>query len=198
MVRSYRVSMRQASWSGAVALSGPDRERWVVGVAAGSLWRVTEDGDVEDVRARLGIEGTRVLAVDASGSTAAIGLADGVAVSRDGTHMIRFAGAPVTFVAAAAHEVALGRPSSVERYDLEQGSRVTYTVEDVSAVTFLDAAQDRPRLVVTAGEAVYVEDRGALRRIAIPAVRTTSRPVIACGCSAKTSCTRSTRAHLSG
>lgn len=160
-----------AHWDAATALLGPDGQRWIVGLAGDALWRVTSSGELEPLADRLGLGGTRVLAIDAVGSTFAIGLAGGVAISRDGAHVMRFAGEDVPFVAAANGRVALGRPRSVEIYDLDHGTRSSYAVKDVSAVGFLDAASAIPRLIVTSGEAVYVEQAGTLHRVPMPAVR---------------------------
>ena len=156
-------------WEAATALEGPDGQRWVVGLAGGSLWRVTSAGDLEAIGDRLGIGGTRVLSVDAAGPTFAIGLVDGVAVSHDGFHLMRFAtGSAVPFVAAAADRIAVGTDSSVDVFDLARSSRVHYSADGLSSVAFLDAATDHPRLVITANDAAYVADGAQLRRVTTP------------------------------
>jgi mono/diheme cytochrome c family protein len=156
-------------WEAATALEGPDGQRWVVGLAGGSLWRVTSSGDLEPIGDRLGIGSTRVLSVDGAGPTFAIGLVGGVAVSHDGFHLMRFAtGGDVPFVAAAADRVAVGTASAVDVFDLAHGSRIHYATDGLSSVAFLDATTDHPRLVVTASNATYIEDAGQLRRVTTP------------------------------
>jgi hypothetical protein len=164
-------------WTAAVALPGPDGARWAVGLAGGALWRVTSTGELEPIGARLGIGDARVLSVDASGTGFAIGLAGGVAFSRDGVHLERFSGGDVTHVAIASARVAVGRADSIEVFDLEHSVRVVYAVDGPSAVAFVGASGpsgpsgpsgDDARLVVMAGGTAYAEDGGSLRRIAVP------------------------------
>lgn len=157
-------------WTAAVALAGPDGARWAVGLAAGALWRVTSTGELEPIGARLGIGDARVLSVDAAGTGFAIGLAGGVAFSRDGVHLERFSGGDVTHVAIANERVAVGRADSIEVFDLEHSTRVVYPVDRPRAVAFTGAtgASGDARLIVMAGDIAYSEDQGSLRRIAVP------------------------------
>jgi hypothetical protein len=152
-------------WTAAAALTGPDGERWVVGVAADALWRVTSTGDLEPAGPRLGIGSARVLSVAGSATGFALGLAGGVAFSRDGVHVERYAGGDVTQVAIASARVAIGRAGSLEVFDLEHRTRVVYPVRGLTAVAF---AGDRAALIATAGGAAYAEDGGVLRRISAP------------------------------
>jgi hypothetical protein len=171
-----RANAPDPPWMAAVALAGPDGERWVVGLSGGALWRVISTGELEPIGARLGIGDARVLAVDATGTGFAIGLAGGVAFSRDGVHLERFSGGDVTHVAIASARVAVGRADSLEVFDLEHGTRVVYPVERPSAVAFVDPSGADARLVVTAGGTAYAEASGeahgearrALRRIPAP------------------------------
>lgn len=160
-----RANAPDPPWTAAVALAGPDGVRWAVGLAGGALWRVTSTGELEPIGARLGIGDARVLSVDAAGTGFAIGLAGGVAFSRDGVHLERFSGGDVTHVAIASARVAVGRADSIEVFDLEHSTRVVYPVDRPSAVAF---AGDDARLVVMAGDTVYAEDQGGLRRIPVP------------------------------
>jgi mono/diheme cytochrome c family protein len=175
VLRGARVVARTdapgPAWTSATALTGPDGERWAVGLANGGLWRVTITGELEPVGARLGIGDARVLAIDASGTGFAIGLAGGVAFSRDGAHLERLAGGDVTHVAIAGARVAASRDDALEVFDLERGTRVVYPVERSSAVAFTDPpgrSGEPARLVVAAGGTAYAEDRGVLQRIPAP------------------------------
>jgi mono/diheme cytochrome c family protein len=115
-----RVDAPGQPWTAAVGLAGPDGDRWAVGLAGGALWRVTPTGELELAGARLGIGDARVLAIDASGAGFAIGLAGGVAISRDGVHLERFAGGDATHVALADSRVAVGHADAIEVFDLER------------------------------------------------------------------------------
>jgi mono/diheme cytochrome c family protein len=150
-------------WTAATSLAGPDGERWVVGLAAGALWRVTSTGDLEPIGPRLGIGDARVLALAGSATGFVLGLAGGVAFARDGVHLERYAGGDVTQVAIASARVAIGRAGSLEVFDLEHRTRVVYPISQLTAVAF---AGDR--LVAVAGGAAYAEDGGVLRRVSAP------------------------------
>ncbi|HET7501651.1 MAG TPA: cytochrome c [Kofleriaceae bacterium] len=155
-------------WTAAVGLVGPDGARWAVGLAGGALWRVTSAGELESIGARLGIGDARVLAIDASARGFAIGLAGGVAISRDGMHVERFGGGDATCVALASTRAAIGHPGAIEVLDLAHGTRVVYPVDRPSAVAFVEPPGQDARLVALAGGTAYAEDRGVLRRIPAP------------------------------
>lgn len=156
-------------WEAAAAIAAPDGKRWAVGLAGGELWRVTPTGELEAIGDRLGLAGARVLSVDASGGTFAIGLDDGYAISRDGHHLMHFRGAASPHVAAARDTIALAHGTSVELLDLTHGTKVTYTrTGTVDAVTFLDAATEQPRLVVISGSTIYLSERGTLKKLVLP------------------------------
>jgi hypothetical protein len=149
-------------WTAAVGLAGPDGARWAVGLAGGALWRVTSTGELEPIGARLGIGDVRVLSVDATGTGFAIGLAGGVAFSRDGVHVERFSGGDVTHVAIASARVAVGRADSIEVFEFADASRRS----GLSGPS--GPSGDDARLVVMAGDTAYAEDGGSLRRIPVP------------------------------
>jgi len=160
---------KPAAWEAAAAIAAPDGKRWAVGLAGGGLWRVTTSGELESVDDRLGIAGARVLAIAGSGGTFAIGLTDGVAVSRDGHHLMRFGRESAEHVAAARDRVALAHGDTVDVLDLVHGTQVSYRVGHVDALAFLDAGTEQPRLVVATEGVVYLAERGTLRKLALPA-----------------------------
>jgi len=161
---------KPVAWEAAAAIAAPDGKRWAVGLAGGELWRVTPAGELEPVGDRLGLAGERVLAIDGSGGTFAIGLGDGFAVSRDGHHLMQFRGPATPHVAAAHDRIALARGTTVELLDLAAGTKVSYgTTATVDALAFLDAATEQPQLVVNAAGTVYVANQGTLRKLALPA-----------------------------
>jgi len=162
------ASGKAAPWEAAAAIGGPDGRRWAVGLAGGELWRITSAGELELVGERLGLAGMRVLAIDGHGGTFAIGLAGGAAVSRDGRHVMRFQGENTEHVAAARDRIALAHGTRVDVLDLARGTSVSYRVGTIDVLAFLDASSEAPRLVVASQGLVYVENRRALRKLAVP------------------------------
>ncbi|MDB4963240.1 MAG: hypothetical protein JWP01_3239 [Myxococcales bacterium] len=160
---------KPSTWTAATSIHAPSGGHWAVGLAGGRLWRVTSAGELEEITGRLGIADTEVLAIDAAGATLAIGLADGVAISRDPAHMMKFPGAPASVIAASRDRVAIARASVVEVFDLAQSTRITYPVKDVTSLAFLDPETATARLVVRTRSAIYVGENGLLRRKTLPA-----------------------------
>lgn len=160
---------KASTWDSATRIQAPSGGQWAVGLAGGRLWRVTSVGELEEVTRRLGISSSEVLSVDAAGATLAIGLPDGVAISRDPTHILKFQGAPAPVIAASKDRVAIARSSVVEIMDLAQSKRVTYPVKDVTSLAFIEPATAASRLVVRTRSAIYVEEDGSLRRKQMPA-----------------------------
>lgn len=152
----------------AAAIPGPDGERWVVAIAAGRAWRVAPTGELEELGARLGLGDARVLAIASDDRGFAIGLADGLAVSRDGRHVSRFTGDPATRVAIAGDLVAAIDGERVALRDLAAGTQVVFHVPGLQRLGFLAGAEPHPRLVATTARDVYLLERGTLRRQATP------------------------------
>lgn len=158
-----------ASWAHAAAIPGPDGLQWVVAISDGKLWRVTSLGELEPADVRLGLEGAAALSIAGGDGTYAIGLSDGVAASRDGIHVLRFAGAPAPLVAAGRDVVAVGRPSAIDVLDLARGTSTSFAFAGADRVELVDG-----KLAVFAGDDTYVQDGAVLRRGAIPASATRS------------------------
>jgi hypothetical protein len=156
------------SWDAAAAIPAPDGGSWAVGISGGTLWRVTSSGDVEPVAARLGLGKAHTLSIAGDGTTFAIGLVGGVAIARDAFHVMRFTGPDTPFIAIARDRIAVGHAASVEVFDLGRGSRVSYSIDHVSSVAFLDPTSDHARLVVTVSGGAYVETGTELRRASTP------------------------------
>ncbi|MBA3538030.1 MAG: cytochrome c [Deltaproteobacteria bacterium] len=155
-------------WDMAAGLVAPDGATWAIGLSANRLWRITPSGELEPAGDRLGIGDARVLSIAAAGSTFAIGLEGALVASRDGVHLMRFAGVAAPHLAAAKDRVAIWRGNTIEVLDLAGGARVEYVVDGASYVGFRDAASDHAHVVVGSARDVYVQERGALRRTSIP------------------------------
>ncbi len=164
-----RRGSKPTAWSGATVIRAPGGGEWAVGLADGVLWRVTSTGELEAVNERLGLGSERVLAVDAEGDTAVLGLETGILIGHRAAHAMQLTGSAAPIVAAAADRIAIGRPSWVEVFDLTRSTHVNYPVEGVTSLAFLDARSAAPRLVVHAGSALYLENGGTLRRLRTPA-----------------------------
>lgn len=165
-----------ASWTAAASLAAPDGRRWAVGLAGGALWRVTPAGEIEPVGARLGLGETQVLAVAGAGAAFAIGLVDGFALSRDGLHLMRFAGAPSSAVGVSATRVAIGHAEDLEVIDLAAETEVRLPIAGATMVAFRNPDAAHPQLVVSAPDGVY-EEAGA-RLVRIPSASPSPRVVV--------------------
>lgn len=153
-----------ATWETATTIDAPDGHgRWVVALAGHALWRIDAAGALEHVDERLGVpRDGRVLALDAAGPTAIIGLADGAVVVTSGGHVLRFSGFPAPAVAAARDRVAIASPAKIDVFDLAAGARRSYALDDVARVGFRDAATSHATLVAERDGALYEETGGKL------------------------------------
>ncbi len=157
------------TWIAGATIAAPDGNgRWVVGVADGGLWRISQTGDIEPIADRLGLAGAKALAIASAGAAFGVGLADGAALTGDGVHLARLRGASSPNVAVARGRVALWTSAGVRVLDLARDTEVSYPIADPRFVAFLDADSDASRLVVATGALLYTEDRGALHRVPVP------------------------------
>jgi hypothetical protein len=164
------------AWTTGATIAAPDGDgRWVIAVDdEGVPWRLTLSGEREPVAERLGLAGTHVRAIGGTGATFAADLGDAVAFTTDGLHLARvpvdedyrFAVARGTL--ARAIKATATEPARVERWDLVHATRVSFTLAP-SAIGFLDADTEHPRLVAVTDDRVFVETGGKLAPFAVPA-----------------------------
>lgn len=140
--------------------------RWVVANSAdGAIWRVTASGELESIGSQLGVAGEHVRAIHGAGSTFAIAFDGGVAVSTDGVHLARY---PATGrIAVARNRLAIASDTAVDVWDLAHGTRASFPIAHATA-QFVDAEHDASRLAIATGRALWLEQAGALHRVAVP------------------------------
>ena len=156
----------ERAWTGAASIAALDGAgRWIVASRYdGTLWRVRLDGDLEPLGARFGLR-DKITGIAAAGSTIAIGLANGTAVTTDGKHVARY---PTTGrLAVARDRVAIGTEHAVELWDLARGTSQTFSIANGSPM-FVDADSKASRLVVTTRGALWLERAGALHPLGVP------------------------------
>jgi len=150
--------------------------RWIVVSAPDAIYRVTAAGELAAITDQLGLAGERFVAVAAAGALVAIATSTGVAISRDGKHLERYAIEAPRSLAVAPHKVALALADHVEEWDLAAGTRTRFAVKDAK-VAFVDGKPEA-RLVVAARD-LTIERDGELVPLALPGA--TSAPAIAHG-----------------
>ena len=173
IVRGGAVTARitaPAAWMSAATIAAPDGgTRWVVAAdARGALWRLFESGEREAVADRFGLGAAQVRAVGGAGATTAFDLGGAIAYTTDGIHLARVPAAPGAHLAVARGELARTVGDHVERWDLVHATQVTYPIA-ATALAFVDADSDHPRLVAAAGPRVWIEAAGELREVRAPA-----------------------------
>jgi hypothetical protein len=163
------------AWIDGAVIAAPDGDgRWVIALDdSGVPWRLTIAGEREQVADRLGLDGARVLAIGGAGTTFAAELSDGVAFTTDGLHLAKVTADPARAIAVARGQLARAiaatatRPAHVERWDLTRGTKQTYMMP-ATQLAFLDGDTDHPRLVVSDGASVYVDQGAKLVPYAAP------------------------------
>lgn len=156
-------------WAALSTIAAPGGEgRWVVGVANGELWRISDAGTLERVTEQLGGISGRVRSIVGAGPTFAVSGADGVDVSPDGRRMLTFARTDTPGVAVARAKVALWRAGVIEVLDLVRDTRRTFALAGVDHVTFLAATTQGARMVALARGRLFVETAGRLVMVAVP------------------------------
>ena len=155
------------AWTGAASIAALDGDgRWVVASRFdGTLWRIRLDGDLEPLVDRFGLD-DRVTGIAAAGTTTAIGLEKGTAVTTDGKHVARY---PTTGrLAVARDRVAVASEHAVELWDLVRGTSQTFTVAN-GIPMFVDADAKTSRLVVATRDALWIERDGTLHQLGVTA-----------------------------
>ena len=163
-----------AAWDSGAAIPAPDGNgTWMVAttIARNGLWRISVSGEIEDVSERFGLERAGGLAagleIAASKSRFAVSGLGSFAVS-DGSQMLRFDHPTESRVAVARGKVADASGNAIEVLDLERKERTSYALAGpVERIEYLDADSTSPRLVVQTHTALFLEDHGRLKRIAV-------------------------------
>lgn len=151
-------------WADAATIPALDGEgAWIVArTTTGELWRITASGDVESITDRLGLP-ARVRSIAASGSTVGIAVDDGVAILQDHAHVARFTGETGDII-AGDRRIAIKNGGHIAVWDLAQQRRTEYVVPGTLAAGFVAGS----KLAVATRDAVFVEDRDGLHRLAAP------------------------------
>lgn len=158
------------AFGAAAAIAAPDGNgRWVIAQLGGALVRVTAEGDLDPVGDRFGLAGDRVVDVSAATQTFGIGLRDGVAASRDGVHVVEIPGSAPVRVAVAKDRLARADAQAVHVIDLAHGTETDVPFVGATRLAYLGADSEAPHLAIANDELVYLEIRGTLARVSVPA-----------------------------
>jgi hypothetical protein len=156
-------------WDALATIAAPGGEgRWVVGLANGDLWRISDAGALERVTEQLGGVSGRVRSVDGAGPTFAVSGSEGVAASPDGRRLLMFARTDAPGVAVARAKVALWRAGAIEVLDLARNAKRTFALAGVDHVAFLDPNTQHARLAAISRGRLFVESGGQLVEVPLP------------------------------
>ncbi len=158
------VAPPSGEWADAATIPALDGEgAWVVArTTTGELWRLTASGDTESITDRLGLP-ARVRSIAAAGGTVGIAVDDGVAVLSDRAHVARYTGETGDII-AGKNRIGIKNGGHIAVWDLAQQRRVEYVVPGTLAAGFVGGS----KLAVATQDAVYLEDRDGLHRLAAP------------------------------
>lgn len=156
------VPMHGEHWTSAASIAALDGEgRWIVATRAdGTLWRIRLDGALEAMGGRFGLSDREpVHQIAAAGKTIVLALDHGIAITRDGVHLSRYAGVTGE-LAVASDRVAISTPTGLELWDLAASTRRSFRV--TGRPLFVGA-----QLVVVGKGGLWLERAGTLERLPI-------------------------------